>query len=299
MPSYRVGHKRLFGAYNQVMGGLITPTGSVGAQIPSADTPNEPLGYQLVTQNDFTSTILAAGWTGEANYQNFYSIENDPQVSRDGNPYLRLFIQAGHAQGTGFPNLSFTGLASLKYSEVYYKFWLRISTIAPYNSNVQKLLHWWMPNGVGGTIQNIALTNSHIGATTFSMRAALQNVEPSVQLVVSPGGAGGNNPSGYAAGAGGQYNEWIRVEGNIKMNQLDDPANNDGFHKLNCYNPRTGITTLIAATNVLFTVDVPAANRYLRNVDIDPTIPGATSGGVNAPTDYNIYFSKFYISGKA
>lgn len=255
------------------------------------DRPNEPTGMNLITQNNFDSTILETGWTGEANYTNFYTIENVGGTSRDGSPYLRLSIPAGHPQGQGFPNLSFDFSAS-HYNEIYYRYWLRGSPIAQFNSNVQKVLHFWGPSGAGGGISNVGLCNLFIGSSGYNCRAAFQNIE-SANL----GGGGGT--SNQVTGGSFTFNNWVRIEGYLRYNSIDTAGGADGFHRIWRYNPTSGFTAQVFAENLFWTQDVAVASRYWRSVDIDPTLPGATSGGVDAPADYDLFFDDFYVSGRA
>lgn len=260
--------------------------------VPGGDIP--PAGFRLLTRNTFDSGILAAGWTGQPGYLGDYKIESDPAVSRDGSPYLALLVPQGHAQGTGFNNLQFRFDAE-QCREVAYSFWFRSTPTVPYGSNVQKLLHWWGPTGSNttGSIGNVGLTNVHIGTGGYFTRAAYQAIEPTNIGAGSTGWKAAAGVSNYAQGAFFGFDRWVRIEGRLKFNTVDTPAGADGYHVITRTAPG-GVAT-VEAKNLLWTVDVPLAQRTWRWVDIDPTIPGSVAGGPSTPAPYTLYFDDFVV----
>lgn len=261
---------------------------------PPPATDTSLAGFRLLTRNDFGGGILAAGWTGEPGYLNDYRTANDPAVSRDGTPYLELLVPAGHAQGTGFHNLSFAFPAQA-CREVAYSFWFRMTPTAPYGSNVQKLIHWWGPNGLNntGSIGNVGLTNVHLAPGGVYTRAAYQAIEPTNVGAGSTGWKAAAGTSNYAQGAFFGFDRWVRFDGRLKFNAIDTPTGADGFHTITITAP-AGVNT-VEARNLLFTADVPVAQRTWRQVDIDPTVPGALAGGPNTPAPYRLYFDDFTV----
>jgi hypothetical protein len=247
-----------------------------------------PAGFALAARNTFDAAILAPGWRGGAGYDRQYRIANDPAISRDGSPYLELPIPAGHRGGTGFQDLTVPLPAGCR--EVAYSVWFRSTPTPPYNSNVQKLLHWWGPSGDGGQVKNVGLTNLYITARGYTVYAAFQRVE-ATNL-----GAGSTNKtargiSNQAAGGGFPFDTWVRLEGVLRMNDVDTPTGADGYHRITRVAPSG--TARVNAENVFWTADVPVASRTWRYLTIDPTTPGAIDVTAANPVPYTLYFDDF------
>jgi hypothetical protein len=261
-------------------------------QIPSGDLP---AGFVLQTHNSFDQSVLVSGWTGQSGYNNQYKIKNDPTISRDGSPYLELNIPAGHRGGTGFQDLKFDfGAGGCR--EVAYSFWFRSTPTPQYNSNVQKLIHWWGPSGYrGGQIGNVGLTNLYITPTGYTVYAAFQSVEPA-NLGVGSTNKQAKGISNQGAGGGFPFNTWVKFEGQLKMNDVDSPTAANGYHRI----IRTSPTNVarVSAENVLWVTDVPVSSRTWRWVTIDPTIPGAIDVNAGNPVAYTLYFDDLKIGCK-
>jgi hypothetical protein len=257
---------------------------------PPAAGSGLPVGFTLAARNTFDAAILAPGWAGQSGYASQYRIANDPAISRDGSPYLELPIPAGHRGGTGFQDLTVPLPAGCR--EVAYSVWFRSTPTPPYNSNVQKLIHWWGPSGDGGQIKNVGLTNLYITAKGYTVYAAFQRVE-TTNL-----GAGSTNKtakgiSNQAAGGGFPFDTWVRLEGVLRMNDIDSPTGANGYHRITRTAP-SGVAR-VNAENVFWTADVPVTSRTWRYLTIDPTTPGAIDVTAGNPVPYTLYFDDFVV----
>lgn len=268
----------------------------------SGSNPNEPAGFTVINDTQFvgfaqypgnpTTTVRVDG-VARANNNGRGESVVDTVAPYAGQSVLRVTSPNGANQGNGYEWLKVKN-ASLQllyqfasYSELYLHFGVRVDTgyRIPAGNGVQKLFHLCgtcnaVPSGAGGSLvvpSIIGTTDSTTATPRIQLR--FQNLEAANPAGVSFNGCTGNGTSvAITRGA------WADVEVYLKYNT---GSNADGVAKL-------WVDGVLrdSATNLLFN---DGATKRWTDPYLNPTYGG--SGTING--DQYVYFSNWYMSGKA